>query len=95
MARKYIAATNLLSLTNMFDTTLDLFAYNNQLDDKQHMIDTMGETYYDAMIKCVEDKREFDAVACYEEWVVDGKDPQDGEVEIIFAPDLTRLVEDN
>ena len=36
-----------------------------------------------------------EAIACYEEWVVDGKDPQDGEVEIIFAPDLTRLVEDN
>ena len=95
MARKYIAATNLLSLTNMFDTTLDLFAYNDQLDDKQHMIDTMGETYYDAMIKCVEDERNLEAIACYEEWVVDGKDPQDGGVEIIFAPDLTELVEDN
>ena len=95
MARKYFAATNLLSLTNMFDSTLDLFAYNEQLDDKQHMIDTMGETYYDAMIKCVEDERNLEAIACYEEWVVEGKDPQDGEVEIIFASDLTRLVEDN
>ena len=79
----------------MHDSTLDLFTNNETTDDRQHMIDTMGETYYDAMIKCVEDKREFDAVACYEEWVVDGVDPQDGEVEIIFAPDLTRLVEDN
>ena len=94
MARKYFAATNLLSLTNMFDSTLDLFAYNEQLDDKQHMIDTMGETYYDAMIKCVEDERNLEAIACYEEWVVDGKDPQDGEVEIIFAPDLTRETEE-
>ena len=79
----------------MHDSTLDLFTNNETTDDRQHMIDTMGETYYDAMIKCVEDKREFDAVACYEEWVVDGVDPQDGGVEIIFAPDLTRLVEDN
>ena len=47
------------------------------------------------MIKCVEDERNLEAIACYEEWVVDGKDPQDGEVEIIFAPDLTDLVEDN
>ena len=62
MARKYFAATNLLSLTNMFDTTLDLFAYNNQLDDKQHMIDTMGETYYDAMIKCVEKEQNLEAI---------------------------------
>ena len=78
----------------MFDTTLDLFAYNDQLDDKQHMVDTMGETYYDAMIKCVEDERNLEAIACYEEWVVDGKDPQDGGVEITFAADLTRLIED-
>ena len=67
----------------MHDSTLDLFCNNETVDDRQHMIDTMGETYYDAMIKCVEDKREFDAVACYEEWVVDGVDPQDGGVEII------------
>ena len=33
--------------------------------------------------------KNFDAIACYEEWVVDGVDPQDGGVEIIFAPDLT------
>ena len=78
----------------MFDTTLDLFAYNDQLDDKQHMIDTMGETYYDAMIKCAEKEQNLEAIACYEEWVVDGKDPQDGEVEIIFAPDLTRETEE-
>ena len=78
----------------MHDSTLDLFT-NNETDDKQHMIDTMGETYYDAMIKCVENERNLEAIACYEEWVVDGKDPQDGGVEVIFAPDLTELVEDN
>ena len=32
----------------------------------------------------------FDAISVFEEWVVDGKDPQDGDVEITFAPDLTR-----
>ncbi|QIN97172.1 hypothetical protein [Synechococcus phage S-H25] len=79
----------------MFDTTLDLFAYNDQLDDKQHMVDTMAETYWDAMTNCVNDGREFDAISVYEEWVVDGKDPQDGEVEIIFAPDFTRETEEN
>ena len=79
----------------MFETTLDLFCYNENLNDRDHMIDTMGETYFKGMLECCEDKREFDAISCYEEWVVDGVDPQDGEVEIIFAPDLTRLVEDN
>ena len=37
----------------------------------------------------------FDAIACYEEWVVDGVDPQDGDVEFIFAPDLTEEREEN
>ena len=72
----------------MFDTTLDLFTFN-ETDDQQHMIDTMGESYYAAMVTNA-NERPFDAIACYEEWVVDGQDPQDGEVEIIFAPDLTR-----
>ena len=34
----------------------------------------------------------FDAIACYEEWVVDNVDPQDGDVEFI-APD-SRLIEE-
>lgn len=72
----------------MFDTTLDLFA-SNDTDDRQQMIDTMGETYFKGMTTSASDERKFDAIACYEEWVVDGVDPQDGDVEIIFAPDLT------
>ena len=79
----------------MFDTTLDLFCHNDNLNDKHHMVDTMRDTYYDAMNKNANDGREFEAIAVFEEWVVDGKDPQDGGVEIIFAPDLTELVEDN
>ncbi|AIX26978.1 hypothetical protein Syn7803US65_46 [Synechococcus phage ACG-2014d] len=76
----------------MFDSTLDLFTFN-ETDDKQHMIDTMGDTYFKAMTT-IADQRPFDAIACYEEWVVDGKDPQDGEVETIFMEDLTREVEE-
>ena len=79
----------------MFDTTLDLFCYNEELNDRQHMVDTMAETLFDAMNECANRGDNFDAVSVFEEWVVDGKDPQDGEVEIIFAPDLTDLVEDN
>ena len=78
----------------MHDSTLDLFT-NNETDDHQHMVEPIGQTYWDAMNNCAEDKREFDAVSVYEEWVVDGVDPQDGDFEFIFAPDLTRLVEDN
>ena len=79
----------------MFDTTLDLFCHNDNLNDRDHMVDTMRDTYWDAMNKGVDDGREIDAISVFEEWVVDGVDPQDGEVEFIFAPDLTRLVEDN
>ena len=79
----------------MFDTTLDLFCYNEELNDRDHMVDTMRDTYWDAMNKGVDDGREIDAISVFEEWVVDGVDPQDGDVEFIFAPDLTRLIEDN
>jgi len=79
----------------MFDTTLDLFAYNDSTDDKDHMIDTIGETYWEAMQNCCNDGREFDAISIYEEWVVDGIDPQDGGTEFIFVPDFTRETEEN
>ena len=79
----------------MFDTTLDLFCYNDNLNDRDHMVDTMRDTYWDAMNNLVNEGREIDAISVFEEWVVDGVDPQDGDVEFIFAPDLTRLVEDN
>ena len=68
---------------------------NNTTDDRQHIIDTMAETYFAAMHECVNRVNNFDAVSCYEAWVVDGKDPQDGGFEFTFVPDLTRLVEDN
>ena len=79
----------------MFDTTLDLFCYNEELNDRDHMVDTMRDTYWDAMNNLVNEGREIDAISVFEEWVVDGVDPQDGDVEFIFAPDLTRLIEDN
>ena len=79
----------------MFDTTLDLFCHNDNLNDRDHMVDTMRDTYWDAMNNLVNEGREIDAISVFEEWVVDGVDPQDGDVEFIFAPDLTRLVEDN
>ena len=79
----------------MFDTTLDLFCYNEELNDRQHMVDTMAETLFDAMNECANRGDNFDAVSVFEEWVVDGKDPQNGDVEIIFVPDLTGEREEN
>ena len=73
----------------MHDSTLDLFINNEKTDDRDDMINTMGETYFTAMVNCAEDGRDDDAFACYEEWVVDGQDPQDGDVVVLFAEDFT------
>ena len=79
----------------MFDTTLDLFTNNDNLNDRDHMIDQMAQLYFRAMTTNANKGENFDAIACYEEWVVDGVDPQDGEVEVIFVPDLTEEREEN
>ena len=79
----------------MFDTTLDLFCHNEELNDRDHMVDTMRDTYWDAMNNLVNEGREIDAISVFEEWVVDGVDPQDGDVEFIFVPDLTGEREEN
>ena len=81
----------------MHDSTLDLFCnhtpdidtFSDVLDDHQHIIETMQQTYYDAMGKCAEDGRPDDAVSIYEEWCVDGVDPEEGEYVFTFLPDLT------
>ncbi len=72
----------------MFNTTLDLFKFN-ETNEHDEMIDIMTETYFDAMTECASDHRCDDAIACYQEWIVDDVDPQDGGVEIYFIPDLT------
>ena len=79
----------------MFDTTLDLFCHNDNLNDRDHMVDTMRDTYWTAMHDCVDDERHADAISVFEEWVVDGVDPQDEDTEFIFAPDLTGEREEN
>ena len=85
----------------MHDSTLDLFcnhtpdidSFSDVLDDSQHMIETMQETYYHAMEKSVNDGRPDDAVSIYEEWCVDGVDPEDGNYVFTFLPDLTDYAE--
>ena len=83
----------------MHDSTLDLFCnhdseivvdtFSDVVDDNQHQIETMQETYYHAMENCVDDGRPDDAVSIYEEWCVDGKEPEDGNYVFTFLPDLT------
>ena len=53
------------------------------------MINIMAETYFNAMTESGSNHRCADAIACYQEWIVDDVDPQDGGVEIYFMQDLT------
>jgi len=75
----------------MHDSTLDLFTNGDmhETPEMQHSIDNMSETLLQAMHDCVDDKRELDAVSLFEEWMVDGKDPEDGKYEFIFIPNFT------
>ena len=87
----------------MHDSTLDLFCnhdseivvdtFSDVVDDQQHIIETMQETLYHAMEKCVNDGRPDDAVSIYSEWCVDGVDPEDGNHVFTFLPDLTDYAE--
>lgn len=74
----------------MFETPTDLFKYNDT-DEHDEMIDTMGETLFNAMISCEKDNRIDDAISCYHEWVIDGVDPQDGGVEFTFIQEIKEI----
>ena len=74
----------------MFETPTDLFKFN-ETDEMGEMIDTMGETLYQAMISCEKDNRIDDAISCYQEWVIGGVDPQDGGVDFTFIQEIKEL----
>ena len=74
----------------MFNTTLDLFKFN-KTNEHDEMIDTIAETYFNAMTTCSSEHRYDDAIACYQEWIVDDVDPQDGGVEIYFMQEIKEL----
>tara|TARA_B100000927_G_C16045243_1_gene300818 strand:- start:171 stop:368 length:198 start_codon:yes stop_codon:yes gene_type:complete len=62
---------------------------NYDINEQETSIDNMGDSLLEAMKKCVETKRSKDAASIYNEWVVDGRDPCDGEFEFIFIPNHT------
>lgn len=75
----------------MHDSTLDLFTNNdmNETPEMQHSIDNMSDTLFSAMQKSMNQGRNADAIALCEEWLVDGKDPEDGEYEFTFISNFT------
>tara|TARA_R100000234_G_C4952518_1_gene157998 strand:+ start:212 stop:472 length:261 start_codon:yes stop_codon:yes gene_type:complete len=86
----------------MHDSTLDLFCnhdseivvdtFSDVVDDQDHIIQTMQETLYHAMNNCMNSGRPDDAVSIYDEWVVDGIEPENGH-EFQFLQDLTEDAE--
>jgi hypothetical protein len=64
---------------------------NYDIDEKETSLDNMGDSLLEAMRLCIEDSRADDAKSILNEWVVDGRDPMDGEYEFIFIPNNTLI----
>jgi len=57
--------------------------------NKQFLIDALGETFIARLEYFAEQDDSATVAALYSEWVVDGVDPENGEYEWIFIPNLT------
>ena len=49
-----------------------------------NLLDIMGNTYFERFMKFVEAEDVETSKALMDEWIVDGVDPEDGEVEFIW-----------
>ena len=56
---------------------------------KQFLIDSLSDTFARRCDYFIAQDDIDTALAIYEEWVVDGADPEDGEYEWTFIPNLT------
>ncbi len=56
--------------------------------ERDTSIDNMAESLFERMQKLTNKNRVDDAIAICEEWLVDGKDPQDEDTEFIFMNNL-------
>jgi hypothetical protein len=54
----------------------------------QETVDTMGQHLYERLAVLVDENRIGDSDAVYSEWIVDGRDPEDGSYEFTFIPSL-------
>jgi len=62
--------------------------------EKQDCLDLMSETLF-GLFQTAFDKGDYDTSnAIYEEWMVDDKDPEDGNYEFMFIDDLSLLFQD-
>ena len=75
----------------MHDSTLDLFTNcdMSETPEMQHSIDNMADTLWEVMNNHMHADRQDDAIAVCEEFLVDGRNPLDGDYEFIFIPNFT------
>ena len=62
--------------------------------EREYAIDNMADSLFDQMKSLIKVDQQLDALAICGEWLVDGKDPQDGDYKFIFLKNFT-LGEDN
>ena len=62
--------------------------------EREYAIDNMAYSLFEQMTNLIKTSKQLDALAICEEWLVDGKDPQDGDYKFIFLKNFT-LGEDN
>ena len=56
--------------------------------NKQFLIDALGETFISRTEYFTQQDDSATVAALYSEWIVDGVDPENGEYEWIFIPNL-------
>ena len=63
-------------------------AKNSKDQSKQQQVDQMGETLFDRFAYFV-DRDFYNAKSIQEEWIVDGRDPEDGEYRFLIVDFIT------
>jgi hypothetical protein len=59
------------------------------LDEQQTSIDNMADSLLERLQYHADDNNRGNLDAIYQEWIVDGNDPEDGKYEFIFLPNFT------
>ena len=69
-------------------TDINWEIFTNETDDKQHSIDNMGDTLLEKLEAHINVNNLEEARAIFNEWMVDGDDPEDNEYEFLFLDAL-------
>ena len=69
-------------------TDINWEIFTNETDDKQHSIDNMGDTLLEKLEAHINVNNLEEARAIFNEWSVDGDDPEDNEYEFLFLDAL-------